>query len=137
MNIKTYRPIFFQVISFLIPILSFGLLSNRLLINANQLYIKEFSLYLSLVSITSLLEFGQQNALILSVSKIKKNDLRLEPYLITCLYWHNGGGERMLEAVIGHTCRSDPWSIMQKLSKSPWRSSSLTSRQPSHQWIDT
>ena len=85
MNIKTYRPIFFQVISFIIPILSFGLLSNRLLINANQLYIKEFSLYLSLVSITSLLEFGQQNALILSVSKIK-NDLRLEPYLITCLY---------------------------------------------------
>ena len=86
MNIKTYRPIFFQVISFLIPILSFGLLSNRLLINANQLYIQEFSLYLSLVSITSLLELGQQNALILSVSKTKKNDLRLEPYLITCLY---------------------------------------------------
>lgn len=86
MNIKTYRPIFFQVISFLIPILSFGLLSNRLLINENQLYIKEFSLYLSLVSITSLLEFGQHNSLILSVSKIKKNDLRLEPYLITCLY---------------------------------------------------
>ena len=86
MNIKTYRPIFFQVVSFLIPILSFGFLSNRLLININQLYIKEFSLYLSLVTITSLLEFGQQNALILSVSKIKKNELRLEPYLITCLY---------------------------------------------------
>ena len=86
MNLKTYRPIFFQVISFLIPILSFGLLSNRLLINENQLYIQEFSLYLSLVSITSLLEFGQHNALILSVSKIKKNDLKLEPYLLICLY---------------------------------------------------
>ena len=77
MNIKTYRPIFFQVVSFLIPILSFGLLSNRLLINVNQPYIKEFSLYLSLVTITSLLEFGQLNALILSVSKTKKNDLRI------------------------------------------------------------
>ena len=86
MNIKTYRPIFFQIVSYLIPILSFGLLSNRLLINVNQPYIKEFSLYLSLVTITSLLEFGQLNALILSVSKTKKNDLRLEPYLITCLY---------------------------------------------------
>ena len=86
MNIKTYRPIFFQVVSFLIPILSFGLLSNRLLVIANELYIKEFSLYLSVVTITALLEFGQQNALILSVSKIKKNDLRLEPYLITCIY---------------------------------------------------
>ena len=86
MNIKTYRPIFFQVVSFIIPILSFGLLSNRLLINVNQPYIKEFSLYLSLVTITSLLEFGQHNALILSVSKIKKIDLKLEPYLITCLY---------------------------------------------------
>ena len=69
MKIKTYRPIFFQVISFLIPIISFGLLSNRLLVNVNELYIKEFSLYLSLVTITALLEFGQQNALILSVSK--------------------------------------------------------------------
>lgn len=86
MNIKTYRPIFFQIVSFLIPILSFGLLSNRLLINVNQPYIKEFSLYLSLVTITSLLEFGQLNALILSVSKTKKNDLRIEPYFITCLY---------------------------------------------------
>ena len=86
MNIKTYRPIFFQVVSFIIPILSFGILSNRLLINVNQPYIKEFSLYLSLVTITSLLEFGQHNALILSVSKIKKIDLKLEPYLLICLY---------------------------------------------------
>ena len=89
MKLKRYKPVYFQIISYLIPIISFGLLSNRLLVNINPSYIQEFSLYLSLVTLTSILELGQQDALILSVSKRtskKNNDIKLETYLLTLIY---------------------------------------------------